>query len=40
MIELSEGRLFSQLADMLPEGANLFVGNSMPISDLDSFFHQ
>jgi 2-succinyl-5-enolpyruvyl-6-hydroxy-3-cyclohexene-1-carboxylate synthase len=38
-IELSEGRLFSQLADMLPEGANLFVGNSMPIRDLDSFFH-
>lgn len=36
--ELSESRLFYQLADMLPEGANLFVGNSMPIRDLDSFF--
>jgi 2-succinyl-5-enolpyruvyl-6-hydroxy-3-cyclohexene-1-carboxylate synthase len=36
--ELSEGRLFYQLADMLPEGATLFVGNSMPIRDLDSFF--
>jgi 2-succinyl-5-enolpyruvyl-6-hydroxy-3-cyclohexene-1-carboxylate synthase len=35
---LSEGRLFYQLADMLPEGATLFVGNSMPIRDLDSFF--
>lgn len=37
--ELSESRLFYQLADMLPEEANLFVGNSMPIRDLDSFFH-
>jgi 2-succinyl-5-enolpyruvyl-6-hydroxy-3-cyclohexene-1-carboxylate synthase len=36
--ELSEGRLFYQLIDMLPEGATLFVGNSMPIRDLDSFF--
>ncbi|WP_066063219.1 2-succinyl-5-enolpyruvyl-6-hydroxy-3-cyclohexene-1-carboxylic-acid synthase [Neobacillus soli] len=36
--ELSEGRLFYQLADMLPVGATLFVGNSMPIRDLDSFF--
>src|SRR5579875_474856 len=37
--ELSEGKLFYKLADMLPEGAVLFVGNSMPIRDLDSFFH-
>jgi len=36
--ELSEGKLFYQLADMLPEDATLFVGNSMPIRDLDSFF--
>lgn len=36
--ELSEGKLFHLLADMLPEGATLFVGNSMPIRDLDSFF--
>lgn len=35
---LSEGRLFYHLADILPEGATLFVGNSMPIRDLDSFF--
>ncbi|CAH2717464.1 2-succinyl-5-enolpyruvyl-6-hydroxy-3-cyclohexene-1-carboxylate synthase [Neobacillus rhizosphaerae] len=35
---LSEGKLFYQLTDMLPEGATLFVGNSMPIRDLDSFF--
>ncbi|MFJ7729550.1 2-succinyl-5-enolpyruvyl-6-hydroxy-3-cyclohexene-1-carboxylic-acid synthase [Neobacillus sp. NPDC097160] len=38
LTELSEGKLFYQLADMLPEGATLFVGNSMPIRDLDSFF--
>ncbi|MFE8698152.1 2-succinyl-5-enolpyruvyl-6-hydroxy-3-cyclohexene-1-carboxylic-acid synthase [Cytobacillus sp. FJAT-53684] len=36
---LSEGKLFYQLADQLPEGATLFVGNSMPIRDLDTFFH-
>jgi 2-succinyl-5-enolpyruvyl-6-hydroxy-3-cyclohexene-1-carboxylate synthase len=36
--ELSEGRLFYQLAEMLPDEATLFVGNSMPIRDLDSFF--
>lgn len=36
--KLSEGRLFYQLEEMLPEGATLFVGNSMPIRDLDSFF--
>ncbi|KGM46084.1 2-succinyl-5-enolpyruvyl-6-hydroxy-3-cyclohexene-1-carboxylic-acid synthase [Neobacillus niacini] len=36
--QLSEGRLFYQLADMLPDEATLFVGNSMPIRDLDSFF--
>ncbi|MBB6445812.1 2-succinyl-5-enolpyruvyl-6-hydroxy-3-cyclohexene-1-carboxylic-acid synthase [Bacillus benzoevorans] len=37
--ELSEGKLFYQLAELLPEDAALFVGNSMPIRDLDSFFH-
>lgn len=36
--ELSEGKLFNQLMDLLPEEATLFVGNSMPIRDLDSFF--
>ena len=36
--KLSEGRLFYQLEEILPEGATLFVGNSMPIRDLDSFF--
>ena len=38
LTELSEGKLFYQLTEMLPEGAVLFVGNSMPIRDLDSFF--
>jgi 2-succinyl-5-enolpyruvyl-6-hydroxy-3-cyclohexene-1-carboxylate synthase len=37
--ELSESKLFYLLADLLPQGADLFVGNSMPIRDLDSFFH-
>jgi len=36
--ELSEGKLFHLLADIMPENATLFVGNSMPIRDLDSFF--
>lgn len=37
--ELSEGKLFYQLAEILPDGATLFVGNSMPIRDLDTFYH-
>jgi 2-succinyl-5-enolpyruvyl-6-hydroxy-3-cyclohexene-1-carboxylate synthase len=37
--DLSEGKLFYQLAELLPEEATIFVGNSMPIRDLDSFFH-
>ncbi|WP_462411226.1 2-succinyl-5-enolpyruvyl-6-hydroxy-3-cyclohexene-1-carboxylic-acid synthase [Neobacillus sp. Marseille-QA0830] len=36
--DLSEAKLFYQLADMIPDEAALFVGNSMPIRDLDSFF--
>ncbi|RHW30742.1 2-succinyl-5-enolpyruvyl-6-hydroxy-3-cyclohexene-1-carboxylic-acid synthase [Neobacillus notoginsengisoli] len=36
--ELNESFVFRQLSELLPEGASLFVGNSMPIRDLDSFF--
>lgn len=36
--ELSEGKLFHMLEDLLPKGSTLFVGNSMPIRDLDTFF--
>ncbi|WP_316252496.1 2-succinyl-5-enolpyruvyl-6-hydroxy-3-cyclohexene-1-carboxylic-acid synthase [Bacillus aquiflavi] len=36
---LSEGKLFSLLAKILPNHSTLFVGNSMPIRDLDTFFH-
>ncbi len=34
---LFEGRLFPELARLLPEGSMLFAGNSMPVRDLDSF---
>jgi 2-succinyl-5-enolpyruvyl-6-hydroxy-3-cyclohexene-1-carboxylate synthase len=33
-----EGRVFTELADLLPANATLFVGNSMPVRDLDTFF--
>lgn len=35
---LFEGRLFIELQQALPEEAALFIGNSMPIRDLDTFF--
>ena len=37
---LQEGKLFSLLESLLPEKANLVVGNSMPIRNVDSFFFQ
>ncbi len=35
-----EGRVFSELAALLPENTTLYVGNSMPVRDLDTFFWQ
>jgi 2-succinyl-5-enolpyruvyl-6-hydroxy-3-cyclohexene-1-carboxylate synthase len=36
--ELFEGRVFTELARLLPNGTTLYTGNSMPIRDLDTFF--
>ncbi len=36
--ELFEGKVFAELRELLPDGALLYAGNSMPIRDLDTFF--
>jgi 2-succinyl-5-enolpyruvyl-6-hydroxy-3-cyclohexene-1-carboxylate synthase len=36
---VSEPSAFLDLSDVLPEGSTLIAGNSMPVRDLDSFFH-
>jgi 2-succinyl-5-enolpyruvyl-6-hydroxy-3-cyclohexene-1-carboxylate synthase len=33
-----EGKVFHELAGVLPDGTLLIVGNSMPVRDVDSFF--
>lgn len=37
-VELSEGKLFLLLNELMPANSTLFVGNSMPIRDVDTFF--
>ena len=36
--EMNEGKVFTELNRLLPEKTQLFVGNSMPIRDCDTFF--
>ncbi|HEX9133977.1 MAG TPA: 2-succinyl-5-enolpyruvyl-6-hydroxy-3-cyclohexene-1-carboxylic-acid synthase [Ktedonobacteraceae bacterium] len=36
--KLFEGRVFIELANLLPHGTTLYTGNSMPVRDLDTFF--
>ncbi|EGL83819.1 2-succinyl-5-enolpyruvyl-6-hydroxy-3-cyclohexene-1-carboxylate synthase [Caldalkalibacillus thermarum TA2.A1] len=35
---LFEGRLFQELSELMPDPSLLYVGNSMPVRDLDTFF--
>lgn len=37
--DINEGKIFYHLSELLPSHSCLFVGNSMPIRDLDSFFY-
>ncbi len=36
--EMFEGRVFQELARVLPEDSTLYAGNSMPVRDMDTFF--
>lgn len=37
---LDEGKVISELQHHLPNNATLYIGNSMPIRDIDTFFQQ
>jgi 2-succinyl-5-enolpyruvyl-6-hydroxy-3-cyclohexene-1-carboxylate synthase len=36
--DLFEGRVFQELARLLPTGSTLYAGNSMPVRDMDTFY--
>ena len=36
--EIFEGRVFSELTNLLQDGTTLYIGSSMPVRDLDTFF--
>ncbi|WP_163101132.1 2-succinyl-5-enolpyruvyl-6-hydroxy-3-cyclohexene-1-carboxylic-acid synthase [Peribacillus alkalitolerans] len=36
---LNEGKLVTVMQEIMPDQSTLFVGNSMPIRDVDTFFH-
>jgi len=38
LAEPFEGKVFARLSEALPDGATLYVGNSMAVRDLESFF--
>ncbi|MBC1558285.1 2-succinyl-5-enolpyruvyl-6-hydroxy-3-cyclohexene-1-carboxylic-acid synthase [Listeria booriae] len=38
--QLDEGKLVYELREWIPERAGLFIGNSMPIRDVDTYFAQ
>ncbi|MBD2176553.1 2-succinyl-5-enolpyruvyl-6-hydroxy-3-cyclohexene-1-carboxylic-acid synthase [Pseudanabaena sp. FACHB-1998] len=37
--ELFDGKVYAELAEILPEDSYIFVASSTPIRDLDTFFH-
>ncbi len=37
-VELAEGKVFTRLTELLPAHTTLYIGNSMPVRDLDTFF--